>query len=96
MMDYLRETQEDIHPVEFAGSLAELARELQELSSENLEVARKAFREIFRVGSTMMLVNSQDFETLERFEKDSKEWQVLVFTEDGKPVGLFDRETVTW
>ena len=96
MMEHLRVIQEELHPVEFAGSLAELARELQELSSNDMEVAWKAFREIFRVGSTMMLLSSEDFERLEQLEEDSQEWCVAVFTEDGRPVGLFDKETVTW
>jgi hypothetical protein len=95
-MDHLNVCRNDLHFEEFCDDLSTLATEVSLLMSSDLKVARNHFEALFRFGSTMMLIPSDDFETLEKWSVNDEDFQVAVFTEKGEPIGVFGADRVTW
>lgn len=96
MMDHLNMSREDLHFKEFTDDLQTLSAEVSRLMSTDLRVARQQFAELFRMGSTMMLVPSDDFEALEKWSVNDEDFRVVVFTENGEPIGAFGTDQVQW
>ena len=96
MMDHLNVSRGDLHFKEFSDDLQSLSTEVSRLMSRNLSVARQQFAELFAIGSTMMLVPSDDFEALEKWSDNEEPFQIAIFTDDGEPIGLFNAAQVTW
>ena len=96
-MEYLNDCQDDVAVPEFSADLMQLSEELSGLSSQELETSRRMFRKLFSSGATMMLLNSEDFHILEKFESNGvTDWCVIIFTSCGQPIGKFTRDDVTW
>lgn len=93
--EHLEISRQDLHFKEFSDELLALATEVSQLMSSDLRVARKQFAELFRVGSTMMLV-PDGFETLEKWSDNDEPFQIAIFTDDGEPIGAFSAADVSW
>ena len=95
MMEHLRFSREDLYVQEFATDLKQLSEDITRMLSQDLEISREAFRRAFRDGYTMMMLPEQ-FDTLEKWSQAGEDFQVVVFTAEGKPVGSFETEAVQW
>ena len=96
-MDHLKDCQSDVSIQEFSADLMQFSEELSSLSSKDLDVSRRAFLRLFKSGATMMMLSSEDFAILENWEKNGiQDWEVIVFTSCGAPIGKFTRDEVTW
>lgn len=99
MMDHLTITREELHFKEFSDDFLTLATEVSKLMSRggtfHRAVAHEQFAELFRIGSTMMLVPNE-METLEKWADNNEDFQLAVFTDEGEPIGVFKNEQVTW
>ena len=96
MMDFLNDTQGDQSVVDFADDLILLGKRLQGLSSPIPSVALTSFRGELAAGNTMMMFDSKDFDTLEAWSKDDLDFQIVIFREDGSPVGLIKKSEANW
>ena len=95
MMDYLRDSQEDLPIQEFEDDLKQFATVVLGMLSSNLETSREAFKNAFRDGYTMMML-PEEIDTLEKWSQAGEDFQVVVFTAEGAPVGSFSQEIVQW
>lgn len=95
MMEHLRLYREDLHIQEFADDLKQFANDVLGMLSSNLETSREAFENAFRAGYTMMML-PEEIDTLEKWAQAGEDFQVVVFTSEGKPVGAFNQEIVQW
>ena len=95
MMEHLRFSREDLHIQEFVTDLKQTSEDVSQMLSQDLETSRNAFRRAFRDGYTMMMLPEQ-IDTLEKWSRAGEDFQVVVFTAEGKPVGSFVNEEVQW
>ncbi len=94
-MEYLNCSIEGLHIDEFACEMARVAEDVQALVSADLEESRLAFRRVFQEGHTIAML-PHDLVSLEKWSEAKEEFQVIVFTADGRPVGCFDQDQVQW
>ena len=64
--------------------------------SDDLEVSRTAFEESFSRGETMMMMDSEQEKLLDKWADDGEEFQIAIFTRDGRPIGVFKKDSVCW
>lgn len=95
MTEYLRNSRDGMHPLEYADELIALGKDINQLLSPDLETSRLAFEKAFRTGFTMMML-PREGDTLERWSEAEEDFQVVVFTAEGKPVGTFSQDIVQW
>ncbi len=96
MMDYFRDVQSDLSPEEFAVDLESFVLRLRNLSSSNLETAFREFKDTFREGFTMMLLDSESFEQLEKWYADEEKFTVVLVQENGQALGVLSQDQVVW
>lgn len=95
-LHYLLDTKSDVGIREFAMDLKQHAEDIQNLLSDDLGISRKTFKECFLSGHTMMMLDIEEFERLEKWDMNNEDFQVVVFTEDGVPIGCYQKEVVQW
>jgi len=95
MTEYLNCSRDGMHPIEYADELISLGGDINRLLSLNLETSRLVFERAFRAGFTMMML-PREIDTLERWSASGEDFQVVVFTAEGKPVGTFSKDMVQW
>ena len=81
---------------EYASDLIRLGEEIKGMLSINSQVAPAMFRKLFSEGATMMMLENKDFEQLEKWHENGEDFNVVVFRQNGDPVGLFTKEQVVW
>ena len=96
MLLHLVDCQHDEHPAEFAGEVIMVGTTLRNLLSKDNAVALATFRKEFGAGFTMMMFSDEEFNQVETWSKDREEFQVVIFREDGTPVGLIGGEFINW
>jgi hypothetical protein len=96
MMDFLNDTQGDNNFSEFAEDLIRLGRTIIKLSSKDPSVALDAFRTELGCGNTMMMFRSNQFDQLEVWSKANEDFRVVIFREDGSPVGIVEKKDINW
>jgi hypothetical protein len=94
-LEHLNCSLEGLHTDEFADAMCRVAEDIRNLVSENLEVSRGAFKTLFRDGFAASMLPGE-IDTLEKWLEAKEEFQVIVFTADGKPVGCFNQDQVQW
>jgi hypothetical protein len=94
-MEHIQDGKNGMHLVEYAGELKQLGDDIQRMLSNDLEDSRKAFHDAFQSGFTMMMLADQ-FDALEAWSRAGEDFQIAVFTAEGKPVGTFSQDTVQW
>jgi hypothetical protein len=95
MTEYHKVSRDGMHLIEYADELISLGGDINRLLSLNLETSRRAFEGAFRAGFTMMMLPGE-VDTLERWSEAGEDFQVVVFTAEGRPVGTFSQDTVQW
>lgn len=94
VMEHLYTDMEYMEPAEFATDLAKLAADLNGMSSLN---AFKTFKELFRTGCTMMLLDANDFEILDKWSENEEDFQLVILREsDGSAVGVIQKDGLCW
>jgi len=83
-------------PLEVAKDITQLGNELQELLSPISSVAFSAFREQFRTGCTLCFVSQENGEKLEAWDHKNEDFQIAVFTNEGRPVGVYGKDVLSW
>lgn len=96
MLEHLSDTQQDLHPAEFAGDLIEFGSTLKGMTSKNNEVALATFRQEFAAGFTMTMLTDKDFRQLEEWHASGEVFQVALFREDGSAVGIVKKDHLNW
>lgn len=96
MMAHLSDTQNDLHPREFADELVQLGSTLKGMTSTNNELALGTFRQEFAAGYTMMMMEDKEFDRLEEMSKNDEDFQIALFREDGSAVGIVKKKDVNW
>lgn len=94
VMEHLYTDMEYLEPAQFATDLAELAADLKGMSSLD---AFKTFKELFRTGYTMMLVDADDFKILDKWSENEEDFQLVILREsDGSAVGVIQKDGLSW
>jgi hypothetical protein len=96
MSEHLWDTQDELHPAEFANELIQFGTTLKNLSSSNNDTALNTFRQEFGAGFTMMMVNDEEFNQLEAWSRSKEEFRVALFREDGSAVGIVTDKFLNW
>lgn len=96
MMDFLNDTQGDQYVKDFADDLITLGRTLQALSSRDPRVALPAFRGELAAGNTMMMLSNEEFHKVEAWSFAKEDFQIVIFREDGSPVGVIKSSEANW
>ena len=96
MMDFLNDTQEDQSVEDFTRVLLDLSRALQNLSSKVSNTALIAFKDELAAGYTMMMFDSKEFDQLEAWSAAGEDFQIVIFREDGSPVGIVQKKETSW
>jgi len=96
MMDFLNDTQGDQSVEDFARDLLNLSRVLQNLSSKVSNTALIAFKDELAAGYTMMMFDSKEFDQLEAWSAAEEDFQIVIFREDGSPVGVVQKKETNW
>jgi len=76
--------------------IREFAGDISRLTSNDIETARRAFHDQFRQGNTMVLLNPEDCDLLEKWDNDKKEFSIVVVGLDNIPIGIYTDADVTW
>ena len=84
------------HVKDFALDLRQLSTELLNMLDEDGDTAYRQFREMFKGGSTMMMMPCNDFEQVENWVHKEEPFQIVVLRENGTPVGAFKGEDVNY
>ena len=84
----------DLSLDEFASDLIQLGKDMNALLTPHVSLAK--FRDEFRVGSTMLMLEHKEFEQLEVWDKNKEEFQIAIFREDGTAVGIIDQAHINW
>ena len=95
-MEHIKDIRNEVDIREYAQELKQLGEDIQDMLSDNLEVSRLSFLDAFRSGFTISILSEEEFQLLEKWSANDEEFQVSVFTENGKPVGLFNQDIVQW
>lgn len=94
VMEHLYTDMEYMEPAEFATDLAKLAADLKGMGSRD---AFKTFKELFRTGCTMMLVDADDFEILDKWSENEEDFQLVILREsDDSAVGVIQKDGLCW
>jgi hypothetical protein len=96
MMDHLYVDMEHIEPGNFAGDLIQLGTDLKNFLSPDNRIALNTFRDHFRTGSTMTLVDPEAFDQLEAWDNNNEDFRIAIFREDGSAVGIVPQENICW
>ena len=96
MLQHLVDCQHDEHPTEFAYEVIQFGTTLRNLLSNDNALALATFRKEFGAGFTMMMFSDEEFNQIETWSKDREDFQVIIFREDGTPVGLIGSEFINW
>ena len=96
MIEHLYHDRKYMAIGEYASDLIRLGEEIKGMLSTSSQVAPGTFRKLFSEGATMMMLESEDFEQLEKWHENGEDFNVVVFRENGDPVGLFTKEHVVW
>lgn len=96
MLQHLTDCQHDEHPAVFAGDVVQFGRTLGNLVSKDNGIALCAFRQEFGAGFTMMMFSDEEFNQIETWSNNKEDFQVVIFREDGTPVGLIGSEFINW
>lgn len=97
VMEHLYTDIEYLEPAEFANELVELAADLKGMSSRDAFDAFKTFKELFRTGYTMMLVDADDFKILDKWSENEEDFQLIILREsDGSAVGVIQKDGLCW
>ena len=96
MMDFLNDTQGDNDFSEFAKDLIDLGKTLIALSSNIPSVALSTFRAELGLGHTIMMFGNKEFDQLEAWNKAEEDFRIVIFREDGSPVGIVEKKDINW
>ena len=96
MMEHLYSDMDSYDPRDFAGDLIQLGNELRELLNSNDRVALSAFRSQFKAGSTMMMLDSKDFDRLEAWDNNKEDFRIAIFRQDNTAVGIVENEDINY
>lgn len=96
MMEHLYVDMEHIEPGDFAGDLVQLGTDLKNFLSSDNRIALDTFWDHFRTGSTMTLLEPEDFDRLEAWEANNEDFRIAIFREDGSAIGIVPQESICW
>lgn len=96
MMDYFRDMQSDLSSEELAVDLESFVLRLRNLSSPSQETAFQEFKATFREGFTMMLLDSESFEQLEKWYANEEKFTVVLAMESGLAFGVLSQDQLVW
>ena len=83
-------------PRSFLKSLGNFYLPLKDMLSDDLEVSRTAFGESFSRGETMMMMDSEQEKMLDKWADAKENFQIVVFTDNCRPIGIFNQDVVCW
>jgi hypothetical protein len=95
LQDFLK-FEDSSAPRSFLKSLGNFYLPLKDMLSDDLEVSRTAFGESFSRGETMMMMDSEQEKMLDEWSEGKEEFQIAIFTRDGRPIGVFKKDSVCW
>ena len=95
LQDFLK-FEDTSEPRSFLRSLGDFYLPLKGMLSDDLEVSRTAFQKSFSRGETMMAMDSEQEKLLCKWADDREEFQIAIFTRDGRPIGIFKQDSVCW
>lgn len=96
MIQHIESTKDDLTFHEQINDLKQFYDNISLMLSKDLYVSRKAFANAFKVGDTMMLLECEDMDRIEKWHLNNEKFQIVIFTEEGEPVGLFEGEDIYW
>lgn len=96
MMEYLSDVQSDTTVEEFITDLEIFNRDLKSINSQQASISLPAFKRLFSQGYTMMMMDPKEFDMLEDLSKNGEDFNVIIFRQDGEPVGLVSKEFLNW
>ena len=96
MLEHLVDSQNDVHPSEFADDIIQLGKTIKSLASTDANVAFKAFQQDFRGGYTMMFLSNIEFDQIDGWVRDEEDFQIAIFRKDGSPVGVLKSSDINF
>lgn len=95
MMEFIECHREDQSMGEHADDLINVARDLQQMSSEDNNMCLRGFKRAFRDGFTMMML-PHEFDRLETWSRNDEDFRVALFRTDGTAVGIVNKHEISW
>ena len=96
MMEHLYADMEFNDNKTFAQDLIQLGNDVLALLSTNNRDALNAFRNQFKYGSTMMMLDTKDFEQIEAWDKNKEEFRIVIIREDNTAIGLVEQSDINY
>jgi hypothetical protein len=96
MLQHLFDCQNDDHTAEFGADLIQFGTTLKNFTSPNNSQVLSAFRTEFGAGFTMMMLSDEEFSQLEDWSCKKEDFQLVLFREDGSPVGVINGDYINW
>lgn len=96
MMERLSCDQDDLTLLEYADELFAIGNSIELMLSKISGVALEAFRNHFKSGNTMFLVDPKTFNQLEHMSANNIDYRIAIFWADGSPVGVVYQDKIIW